>query len=655
MLQAIREKIVGWVIWLVLAMVGVPFAFWGVDSFFLGGGDPVVARVGNQFNGQKIYQSQFKSALERAYQDLQRRGANGVDRKLLEKAVFDDMIQKAVFRRYARDQGYRATDAVLFSNISSDAAFQKDGKFDTATYEERLGQRGRTPQQYENELRLMLESYQLADAVIDSAFVTPVEAAQTGRLQGQERNLSYASFDPAKYKDKIKVTPEQVKQKYESSRSQYMAPERIKLAYVELALDALPKADPPGDDVLKVMYEAEKDGRFTTPDQRKARHILVNFGTDKSAAKAKIEALAAQLKSGKDFAELAKASSDDPGSKSQGGDLGWVKRGQMVKEFETVLFELKSAGQVSEPVESQFGWHLIRLDELKPRQIRPFSDAAVRQELIDLFQAKESQKRYQEYQDKIEQLAFESPTSLEPVAKELGLQVQTTDWFTRAGGSSGISAEAAVKQAAFSEEVLKDGENSKPLAVGENRVAVVRKAEYEAPRQRALEEVAAEVETALVAEQANAQAMADAEAVLAAAKGGKTLADAVKEKGADLNTPGLVKRDAAGIDRSILNELFKLPRPAAGAASYGKAKLGGSGAIVVLGLSQVQEAEAAAAPTTGRMQRDMRAGSEFDGYRKAVETEISVKRYEQPEAATTEEAEAPVEVPAEALAETPAN
>lgn len=640
MLQAIREKVVGWVIWVVLVLVGVPFAFWGVDSFFMGGGDPVVAKVG----GQKIYQSQFRNAYENRYQQFQQMmgenfRADMFDKARFEKAVLDDLVQEATMRRYTEDAGYRASDAALFEYLSTIPSFQKDGKFDSVTYQETLSRMGRSPQKFEGDLRSAMESDQLRSAVVDTTFVTEHEARAAERLQNQERELSYVSLDPAQYRAQIALTPEQITQKYEAAKASYMAPERVKLAYVELSLEALPKANPPADDVLKVMYEAEKAGRFTTAEQRKARHILINFGADKAAAKTRIEGLAAQLKSGQDFATLATANSDDPGSKPTGGDLGWVKRGQMVGEFEEVLFKLET-GKTSEPVETQFGWHLIRLDELKAQQVRAFEEPTVKQELIDLFQSREQQKHYQEKQEKLEQLAFEKSGSLDEVAKELGLSVQVTEWITRAGGS-GIAANETVKQAAFSDVLLKDNENSKPLSLGEGRVAVVRKAEYEAPRQRTLDEVKSEIETALLDELARNRAGEEAEQILQAAKAGKPLVDAAKDKNLQAQTPGLVKRDNAGMDRMILDALFKLPRPAEGTVSYGKTTLA-NGGLAVLALSKVQDSAAAdLAPARSQLQ-GLRAGAEFNAYRKAIEKAVSVKLYEQPQTETAA-AETPVE------------
>jgi peptidyl-prolyl cis-trans isomerase D len=621
MLQSMRDKTVGWLAWAVIILIGGPMALWGVDSFFLGGGDPVVAKVGSQ----KIHQSQFRNQFENRYQQLQRMlgenfRADQFDKTRFEKAVLDDMVQETLLLRYAEEEGYQATDATLFAYLRTIPAFQKDGKFDSATYQETLSRMGRSAQQFEADLRAAMQIEQMRGTVIETSFVTEAEAQLANRLQNQQRWLSYALFEPARYRSEITVTPEQIQERYESAKARYMAPERIKLAYVELALETLPPADVPSDDVLKVMYEAEKAGRFTTPEQRKARHILINFGADKDAAKARIEKLAADLKAGRDFAELARQNSDDTGSREQGGDLGWVRRGQMVAEFESALFNL-DAGQTSAPVETQFGWHLIRLDELKSEQVRGF--AAVREELIALYREREAQKRYQDYQEKLEQLAFESPSSLEPVARELGLEIRTTDWFTRAGGA-GLAANSAVKQAAFSDELLKDNENSKPLSLGEGRVAVVRKDEYEAPRQRPLEEVAGQIEAELAEELARARAQSEAEAALAAAREGTALYDALKARGIELLTPGLVKRDNAGIDRAILEALFKLPRPQDGGASYGKTVLG-TGAVAVLALSKVEAPEAAEAITLSGNLRDLRAGAEFNAYRKRIEQQVPVR------------------------------
>ncbi len=633
MLQVIRDKLTGWVVWFVVGMIGVPLAFFGIDALRTGGGDPVVVKVGSQ----EIHESQFKAAYEQRYQQMQqlmgdRFRADQFDQARFREAVLNDMEQESLLRQFTHDAGYRATDAQVFDRLKEIPVFQKDGKFNTQTYTDALTRYGQTPTRFENQQREAIAGEQMREAVLETAFLTEAETAQAYKLAGQQRWLAYAIFDPAKYEGQVAVTDEQAKARYEEQKSKYMAPERVKLAYVELALENMPKATPPKDDALKVIYDAEKDARYSTPEERKARHILINFGADKSVAKKKIEALAEQLKGGADFSELAKKNSDDPGSKEAGGDLGWVRTGQMVEKFEKKLFSLKQ-GETSDPVETEFGWHIIKLDEIKPAATKEFTNPEVHQQLVELYQTREAQRHFQELQEKLETLAFENPTSLEVPAHELGLTIQTADWITRAGGQ-GITANDAVKQAAFSNEVIKDGDNSKPIPVGDNKVVVIRKAEYEAPRQRAYEEVAETVKTDLKTEQARAKAQADAAEVLKAVQGGTALADALKAKGVEMQSPGLVKRDATTVDHAILQALFKLPRPAQGKPQVGQAKLA-NGSTAVIALTAVQDPEAPAKADADKLrqqQREALAGEEFGGYRKEIEKVVKIKVIKLPEA-----------------------
>lgn len=639
MLQQIRDRTSGLVAGFIVAIIVIPFAFFGIDSFSGGGGDPVVAKVG----GQKIRESQFRAAYDQRYRQLQAlMGENFrsdlFDQTKFREAVLQDLTQEAMLRQHTEESGYRANDAVLFRTISSIPAFQTDGKFDSKLYLDRLSMQGQTPARFESQLRDSVELDQLRSAVVDSAFVVPKQAQANYKLATQTRALSYLVFDPARYADQISIADDEVKARYEQDKSRYMAPERLKLAYVELALDRMPQVQEPADDVLKVLYDAEKASRFTTQEERKARHILVSFGADKGAAKKKIEDLAARLKGGADFATLARESSDDTGSRAEGGDLGWVRRGQMVESFEKKLYDLK-AGEVSAPVETEFGWHLIRVDEIKPSVVRTLDEPAVRAELVELYRNRERQKRYQESLERLETLAFETPGSLEPVAEALGLQVQTTDWFQRTGGT-GLLANAAVRDAAFSHEVLTDGENSKPLQTGENTVVVIRKAEYEAPRQRTFEEVAAEVRAQLRDEAAKARARADAAEALKAAQNGTPLEQVAQSSGVELRSPGLVGRVGSSEDVRLIEALFKMPRPAAGAASFREIELS-TGGIAVAMLGAVNESTydpQQAAEETARL-RDLVAGSEFAGYRQSIEREIRIEILKQPEAETPVDAE----------------
>ncbi len=638
MLQAIRDRLIGWVLWLMIGIICVPFAFWGIQSIGSGGGDPVVAKVGGWFDGwvgaERITESQLRAQYDRRYQQLQMMmgenfRADQVDPKQFREIVLRDMIQEITLRHYSDKAGYAASDGALVNAVREIPMFQgKDGQFDVDVYHQRLSERGYSTTRFETEMRNSLAIEQMRSGVVETAFATDADLAETYRITGQQRTLAYAQFEVSKYAPGVKVEDAQVQALYDKRKSQFMTPERIKLAYVELSLDAMPKAANPGDDVLKTMYEAEKATRFSTTEERHARHILIPFGNDKDAARKHAEEIAAKLKSGADFAALAKSDSGDPGSKEKGGDLGWVKRGQMVPKFEQALYAMQK-GEVSAPVETEFGWHLIKLDDVHPSTVRPFDDKSVQSELLDVYQKKEGEKHFAEQQEKVEQIAFENPTSLDAVAKALNVEVKTTDWFGR-GGGTGIAANKAVKEAAFSPEVFGSNENSKPISIGAGDIVVVRKAEYEAPRQKELKEVADDVRNELRNEAAKSEAMKQAQAMLTLVRDGKKPDEAAKQSGVDLKSPGAIKRDDAKIDRAILKTLFHLPRPQGDKPSFEQVVLA-NGDVAAVFLSEVKDGDLASAPAEDvkrlRQQlRDKDAGEEFKAFRDHISDTVKVKQ-----------------------------
>jgi peptidyl-prolyl cis-trans isomerase D len=386
MLQTIRDRMHGPILWGIIAVFVVSLGLFGVQSLQGNNGtDPTVADVG----GVKITQSQFQREYQQSYQELaQHMGPNFradlVPRDKLREDALKTLIQREVLQQYTRDTGYRVDDAGLRAWLEAMPYFQDKGHFSAERYKAMLSGEGRSPEQYEAMLRSELPQEQLRDVVLQSAFVTPREREAAWKLDHQQRVFSYVKFEPAKYQAAVTISDDQVKQRYEQKKDSYKAQERVKLAYVELALEDLPKATAPGTEVLKAIYEKHKDALFHTDEQRRVSHILIAFGADKDAAKKKADDLYAKLKAGGDFAAAAKANSDDPATRSKGGDLGMIKRGNMPPKFDAALFGMDKAGDIAGPVETQYGWHLIKLDELKPAQTLPFDDAGVQRQLLDL-------------------------------------------------------------------------------------------------------------------------------------------------------------------------------------------------------------------------------------------------------------------------------
>ena len=638
MLQSIRDRLTGPIVWFVVGLIAIPFAFWGIDSFRTGGGDPVVAEVGSE----EITQTQFRRGYDSRYQQYrsllgENFRADLFDQNRFRQLILDDMVQELALQQHAKDEGYRASDATLRDFLFSIPAFQKDGQFSADTYKQLLSQQNLQPDRYEQQVRDSLVIDQIRDAVQDTAVVTDADAIEVLRLEQQKRRLAVAVVEADSFRDKIELREDQIVSRYDVDKSRFMSPERVKLAYVELDRTKMAPAEAPPVEALKAIYDAEKEARFTSTEERKARHILIGFGDDKDAARTKAEGLAAEARGGADFAQLASANSEDTGSKEQGGDLGWVRKGMMVPAFEEALFAMEPGSTVG-PVETEFGWHVIRLDETKAVETKAFEDAAVQQELLEVYRTREADRRFQELSARLEDLAFERP-DLEAVASELGLAVSTTDWFTRAGGP-GIAANEAVRTAAFSPDLLEENLNSKPISTGPESLVVVHKAEYEAARQKALDEVRDEVRAVVLADEAAAMARKAAEAVLAAAKGGQDLAAAAAAQGASVRFDGEAERNQNEVDARALDAAFKLPRPEGGASQYQVVDLGGgSMAVVVLRAVIDPEkpaalADAAATEKKDRIRQSL-AGAEYAAYRKSVENAVKVKIVNPPTAETT--------------------
>jgi len=635
MLQSIRDRLTGPIVWFVIALIAVPFAFWGIDSFNTGGGDPVVVKVGDQ----KITQAQFRQTYGQRYQQYRSLLGEGFRADLFDEGKFreltlDDMVQESAMRQYARSEGYRASDATLRDFLVSVPAFQKDGKFSADTYRELLKQQGMKPDSYEIQLRDALAIEQLRATVQATAFVTPAQAWDAQRLEKQERRITVVPVSAKKFRDEVTVTDAQIADRYETDKSRYMSRERLKLAYIEVDRTKLAAVEAPAPEVLKAIYDSEKDQRFASGEERRASHILVSFGADKDAAKKKADEILAKVKGGGDFAQLAREQSDDTGSKEQGGDLGWVRKGMMAPKFEAALYEIPAANGVAGPVETEFGWHLIKLAEIKAAATRPLDDAGVQAELLDVYRNREGEKRFQELSTKLEQLAFEN-TTLEPVAAELKLEIKTTDWFTREGGE-GIAAVDAVKQIAFSPEVLDAGENSKPIAASADALVVVHKSEYEPARQQPIEEVKDRVRETVIADAAAKLAKAAAEALVAQVKGGQSLSDAAKAKNLEVQFDGPAARGQSGLEGAVGSAIFRMPRPAAGAAHV-EAVDNGNGGVSVVALTEVMDPpkpDEAQLSTAGSGARDSVAGAEFGAYRKTVEDAVKVKRVNAPDTKT---------------------
>jgi peptidyl-prolyl cis-trans isomerase D len=596
MLQEIRERAQGWFAWAIVILISIPFALWGIQEYLGVGSIPVVAKV----NSQEINERDLDLAVHRQRPE----SGEPVDAETglaqRRQAVLDGMIRETLLVQAAEAMKMRASDATVVATIHSVPAFQRDGQFDVPVYQQALRQQGMAEATFEQQLRRLLVTDQLVEGIRGSAFVTPGELRDSLRLTEQQRDVGYFVLRRADFTPAAPPSDADVAAYYERNRDAFQSPERAQIEYLELDAARLAAGVRPDEDAVKGYFEQHRD-EFAQRPQRRSRHILFAVdaaagGEPLAAAEAKAKAALERLRQGEDFAVLAKELSDDPGSAGQGGDLGWFERGVMVKEFEDAAFSLP-VGQVSEPVRSPFGLHVIEVTEARDTA-EPDLDA-VRGRVVEALQRAEAERIFYDQLERLSDLTYENSGSLDPAAEALGLKSATTDWFGREGGL-GVLASPKVVAAAFSDEVRGEGRNSEPIEIGPEHTVVLRVRAYEPARLRPLGEVREEVAARLTEEQAAAAARARASELLARARAGEALDALAKEAGAGYERVARLGRRAAAVPPAIAQAAFALPRVGAGSAPSLALVDIGNGDVAVAGLFGVEEP--AATPSEAQAQ-----------------------------------------------------
>jgi peptidyl-prolyl cis-trans isomerase D len=622
MLQAIREKAQGWIAWVIVILISVPFALWGIQEYLGVGAEPKVAKV----NDRDITERELDNAFQRFRAQLRDQlgdnyRAGLIDDQLLKAQVLNSMIQQELLAQAAQRQGMGISDQMIQREIASVPLYQKAGRFDYDTYQRTLRQQGISSDYLAAQMRAGMVIDQLTQGIEQSEFTTQRELQESQRLREQKRELGYLVFAKDSYLSEAPLSEQDVQAYYDSHLADFKAPERVKLDYVSLSLDELAKQVQFSDADLQAYLDAHK-GDFLLPEERRVSHILIAVqNDDEAAAKQEAEQLLQQLQQGADFAQLAKQHSDDPGSAAQGGDLGFFGPGLMDPAFEQAAYALRP-DQVSELVRSDFGYHIIKLHEMRGN--READLAAVRERVQSAYAREQARQRFDEQLERLSNLVYEMPDSLVPVEEELGLKLHTSDWISRTGGE-GLFASPKVISAAFSAEVLERGNNSEPLEIGPDQVLVLRLHSHEPASSKPLQQVRAEVELALRQEQAvKAAAQAGVQA-LEQLRAGKTLAEVAQATGAKQELPGLIDRFDAQLPLRLRNELYRLPRPAQGQVSYGGTELG-NGDYAVMALTQVVDGSPTEDSLALRQGLDRgRAGRYFGLYLSALEQQSEIQ------------------------------
>lgn len=550
MLEAIRERAQGWIAKVILALIIVPFAMWGIDSYFRGGGrEPAVAEVG----GDAVGQREFFRALQNQRDALQEQAHAKVDieDKAFRQQVLDQMVELRLVANAARRNGMSVAGNQLDEVIRSAPIFQVDGKFSEQRFQRWLGEQGLT----QKTLAAMIERESLAQQFQlgygQGAVVAAASAGRVAALMAQQREVNEAIFDAQAYEKSVVVDDKAIEADYDADKSRYATPAQVRVQYVVLSTDAIRAGIKIDDAAARQYYEANK-ARYQAPEQRRASHILVKADDDaaRPAAKAKAEKLLAQVKADSaKFAELAKQSSDDPGSAAQGGDLGSFTRDTMVKPFADAVFGMK-VGEISGLVETQYGYHIIRLTGVTPGTLAPFD--SVKAEIVAELAQQQADRKFAEVAERFSNLVYEQPGSLEPAAKEFNLAVKETGWIDRDNADPAFLAKPAMMDALFSPEALDKHQNTEAVEVAPGTLVSARVLEYKPAGVRSLAEVVPIIRAKLTLRAAQAKAVEAGQAALKSAEAGQAVPG--------LSAPMLVSRmQPMKLPAESVKAIFKAP------------------------------------------------------------------------------------------------
>jgi peptidyl-prolyl cis-trans isomerase D len=556
MLQFIRERMTGVFALFIILLIGVPLviSFGNMDAGVASGNFAAIV------NDEEIPLSEFRQSYQNQLFSQQERLQGEIPEALAEQVkvnVLESMIRARVLSQHVQKQGYRVSDERLVGHIRGLPVFQVGGEFSVKSYIATLASQGLSREGFENDMRRDMEINQFRDGIIASSFFTPTEFRRFIELEQERREAVFVQFDPAALAAETSIGDEDVLAFYEANANSFQTDESVSLEFVELTL-----ADVSGDvEVteadLRAWYENTLD-RFQSQEERKVRHILiaVDADTDQAAAEAMAVELRSRLDKGEDFGALAQEYSDDPGSAEIGGDLGWAGSGVYVKPFEDAVFSLGD-DEISQPLSTQFGYHIIQLQGVRKGSQQSFEE--VRDQLTDELKNQVGEDRFFALAERMDELALENPGSLNAVADGAGLQVKRAGEITRAGGAP-FGFNRALVDAAFSPEILEDGENSSLIEITKDRAVIIRVTDHRLPEFRPLEEVRDQIVNALQFDASSSLARERGEAMLARLEAGEEFAELVKEFGVELMDPGPLNRTSDGVSADLLAAIFRAPR-----------------------------------------------------------------------------------------------
>ena len=586
MLLNIRDIVTGWFAAFIVTILIIPFAFWGVNYYFDQGGTQNVAHV----NDRPISVVEF----QRAYQDYRRQLQNALgdqlntlNAEIIRQETLNRMIGNEVLLQMARDSGMRISDEDVVKGISNLEAFQnEDGQFQQTRYEMALQRSGMTSGNFEQQMRTEMLLQQLRNGIINSAFVTDADVTRLALIEAQKRDIVYVTIKSEPIYDSIEVSEADIKSYYEKNIDDYRAPAKVKINYLDLTIESLTDDVSVTEEDLRAYYESNQSS-YTVEETRKIDQMYIKLAKDAGQAridKARetMEFIKQKLDEGLSMDEVAKQYQQQLGPDFEQISLGYTPKGVMAPKLEEAVFAMEE-GEVSDIIQSQVGMHIVRLDGIKATETPAFE--SVREDVEEDYRQYQAEQLFFEHADRLATLAYENPHSLEVAADELGLEIQTSDWFTE-GSGEGIASEPEIAMTSFSDEILREELNSEPIELGNSRIVVLRKADYKPAQPLPLADVRDEIIDDIKYERASQQAAEQGEAILQALRNGESREALAAKHGIEWQQAEAVTRDDLEVNRSILRTAFSVAKPAEESIRYKGTGLG-SGDYIVVGVSDV--------------------------------------------------------------------
>src|SRR6516164_3882404 len=585
MLQRIGDALKGrggstrrkWITYLFVGVLSFVFAAWGaygIVNLNFGG-----SNYAAEANGSKIAIEDARNAWLRQQSMWQQRlGGSELPAPLrtrLQDQVLESLIRRALLTQRSHDLGYRVSDAALREAVQGEPAFQVDGVYSPDAAKAALAQAGVSVDIYKEQLRTDLQQVQLEGGIRVSAFLTPAELTRLTELEDQQREVRYLILPVDRFRSSSPVADAAVQAYYKEHLGQYMNPESVRLQYAELRLEALAAQQELSDADLRAAYEKAKS-RLEVPEKRHARHILIT-GKDDAAALAQAQQVLAQAKAGKDFGALAKQYSQDPGSAQNGGDLGWAERSAFVKPFADALFAMK-AGEITGPVKTQFGYHIIRLDEIQASKGKSFEEA--RPELEAQVRRARATDRFGEIQEQLQAKLAEPGADLAALAQQFTLQQGEVKEFVKGVGGAPLGAAPQLQQLLFGDPPLGTDKIAGPVLLGDDRLAIFRVLEHRASAPKPLAEVRESIVAAITKEQGTQAALSAAERARDDLLKGSSFDAVATQLKVSADPAHFIGRNDPSVPAQIRDAAFAVPRPA-GKPEFRAVTLNDGGAALI--------------------------------------------------------------------------